>query len=425
MPGDRQPYQLYPHQVAGHQQSLYRVSESAVLKETSAVEVAFYNAAVHTPLLPFIPRRLPEVDVQRDKARKTHRICMEDLLRGFMYPCVIDVKIGSRLYGDDADEAKKARMEHQSRTTTSGSNAIRICGMKAIPRGVVKCILEKLDELVKAVETSHCRLYSCSVLVAYDGSKVMFDEEGEGTTDSGETPQKKRPKMRNNVDVFLDGSAASASKEVIGMKLSSDTGGDADGAAVSSLMASNNTKSIRRVNLSDSSGEQNYNVDVHRDSVEVPNLQDNNGDTALELVLKSDRDSGFESQDFAQTFVGGDNKRKGGWLHDPDDSVGVRKRRRTKDSDVVVERSKSVMPAVPNEGNGTSGKSSDSEDYNRSGCFRDFVIVRLIDFAHSHFADNIGPDLNALNGLANLRNIFAKLLSEEPFTYKNVPGSDL
>lgn len=42
----------------------------------------------------------------------------------------MDIKLGNRLYADDADEAKKARMIEKARTTTSGTMAVRISGME-------------------------------------------------------------------------------------------------------------------------------------------------------------------------------------------------------------------------------------------------------------------------------------------------------
>jgi hypothetical protein len=57
-------------------------------------------------------------------------VILEDLLRHIKSPCVMDVKIGRRLYDDDATQEKRQKMEEQTLKTTSGSVGLRICGLK-------------------------------------------------------------------------------------------------------------------------------------------------------------------------------------------------------------------------------------------------------------------------------------------------------
>ncbi len=52
------------------------------------------------------------------------------MLDGLDEPCVLDIKLGQRLYDDDADEAKRQKMIKQTQETTSGSLGLRICGAK-------------------------------------------------------------------------------------------------------------------------------------------------------------------------------------------------------------------------------------------------------------------------------------------------------
>jgi hypothetical protein len=44
----------------------------------------------------------------------------------------MDVKIGRRLYDDDATIEKRQKMEQQTLMTTSGSVGLRICGLKVL-----------------------------------------------------------------------------------------------------------------------------------------------------------------------------------------------------------------------------------------------------------------------------------------------------
>lgn len=45
-------------------------------------------------------------------------------------PCIMDMKIGRRLYDDDATPEKTERMIKKSATSTSGSVGFRISGMR-------------------------------------------------------------------------------------------------------------------------------------------------------------------------------------------------------------------------------------------------------------------------------------------------------
>lgn len=47
-------------------------------------------------------------------------------------PCILDIKIGKRLYDDDATPEKKARMLLKSQNSTSSVLGFRICGMRVL-----------------------------------------------------------------------------------------------------------------------------------------------------------------------------------------------------------------------------------------------------------------------------------------------------
>ena len=55
---------------------------------------------------------------------------IENLLQGFREPSILDLKLGTRLYGDDATSQKKAQMIKTASITTTGSLGIRITGMR-------------------------------------------------------------------------------------------------------------------------------------------------------------------------------------------------------------------------------------------------------------------------------------------------------
>ncbi|KAK2882658.1 hypothetical protein FQN49_000132 [Arthroderma sp. PD_2] len=57
-------------------------------------------------------------------------IVLENITDGFVRPNVLDVKLGARLWDDDAVPDKRAKLDKVARETTSGSLGFRIAGMK-------------------------------------------------------------------------------------------------------------------------------------------------------------------------------------------------------------------------------------------------------------------------------------------------------
>jgi 1D-myo-inositol-tetrakisphosphate 5-kinase/inositol-polyphosphate multikinase len=55
---------------------------------------------------------------------------LENIAGGFSKPNILDIKLGARLWADDAPEAKRARLDAVSEKTTSGSLGFRIAGMR-------------------------------------------------------------------------------------------------------------------------------------------------------------------------------------------------------------------------------------------------------------------------------------------------------
>lgn len=57
-------------------------------------------------------------------------IVLENVAAGFTRPNILDVKLGARLWDDDAPLAKRARLDDVAMKSTSGSLGFRIAGMK-------------------------------------------------------------------------------------------------------------------------------------------------------------------------------------------------------------------------------------------------------------------------------------------------------
>jgi len=57
-------------------------------------------------------------------------IVLENAAAGFAKPNILDVKLGARLWDDDSQPAKRARLDDVAMKSTSGSLGFRIAGMK-------------------------------------------------------------------------------------------------------------------------------------------------------------------------------------------------------------------------------------------------------------------------------------------------------
>ncbi|KAJ2483085.1 hypothetical protein IWW56_000605 [Coemansia sp. RSA 2131] len=207
--------QEFQHQVAGHPGVLVVEGNEMIIKPLNTREQQFYEGANQCidfkSFMPVYYGTLQHSAPGDEPTDVKDFICLENLVHGFEKPCVIDIKIGSRLHDIDAPAEKRERMEKKAQSTTSAKLGIVITGMKqfdqpAVDRNWCRDLTEdtiagaiaqffstaaeqvsaeyrdylvwqfitEVVELLDVMQHVECRMYSSSLLFVYDASKTKY-----------------------------------------------------------------------------------------------------------------------------------------------------------------------------------------------------------------------------------------------------------
>ncbi len=191
-----------------------------------------------------IPRPVnpKEAQTQRD-SRVEYFLLLEDLTAGMKRPCIMDLKMGTRQYGVEANPTKQKSQHGKCAKTTSRELGVRVCGLQvwdvktqsyvfkdkyygrdlkkgpefqgALTRflydGVdpasilrhIPTVLQKLDQLEVIISRLRgYRFYAASLLMFYDGEPsadsdmIIEDSTTDFATDTEEAPRRTRKNPR-------------------------------------------------------------------------------------------------------------------------------------------------------------------------------------------------------------------------------------
>ncbi|PYH43789.1 inositol polyphosphate kinase KCS1 [Aspergillus saccharolyticus JOP 1030-1] len=194
----------------------------------------------HVPL----PSNPKEAQTRKDD-RVQFFLLLEDLTAGMNKPCVLDLKMGTRQYGIEADEKKRKSQRRKCQSTTSQQLGVRLCGMQtwnvkkqeysfedkyfgrdlkagrefqdaltrflydgASQRSVTKkipVILEKLAKLENMIRRlKRYRLYASSLLILYDGDPNPAAKASPANSRSGSGTMRDHLQRRSSDDGYPD-----------------------------------------------------------------------------------------------------------------------------------------------------------------------------------------------------------------------------
>ncbi|KIW39245.1 uncharacterized protein PV06_09035 [Exophiala oligosperma] len=161
----------FDHSAAGHQGISSNASGSLIIKPCTQAEIDFYESAEAHPLFqahmptfigsllqhdeqdapdstdplsgaavvngttttmpsPTLTKRMSWKPSGGKKLSTGLAIVLENVAAGFKHPNVLDVKLGARLWADDAPRSKRQKLDEVAKRTTTGSLGFRVAGMK-------------------------------------------------------------------------------------------------------------------------------------------------------------------------------------------------------------------------------------------------------------------------------------------------------
>jgi len=229
-PTDKECHQHNSHfhplrsQAGGHVE-MKVLNTKYVCKPLNQREHKFYQI-IPAKLKNFVPCYVGTMTVEDSDSKEY--LVMDNVAQCFQKPCVLDLKMGTRMYSDFATESKIQSQTRKSLLTTSSSLGVRFCGSQkydsandtfekvdkyvgrdadllqlsnlltkfftsggALQKDVIQCVLDEIKSMKKVLITlDHLRLYASSLLIVYEGLDITDHDNDHIEHDKNQTSVK-------------------------------------------------------------------------------------------------------------------------------------------------------------------------------------------------------------------------------------------
>lgn len=240
VPPSQAPDPKTPANASSNVDGLFKsVDDSRIRGTPGAMLPAAPNDSVKNFSSP-LPRPVNPKEAQtQPDSRVEYFLLLEDLTAGMKRPCIMDLKMGTRQYGVEANEKKQKSQRQKCGTTTSQELGVRVCGlqvwdvktqsyifqdkyfgrnlkagsefqealMRFLYDGVdynsilrhIPTLLAKLQQLEAIIRTLHgYRFYAASLLLFYDGDDSPEDDADD--TENSMNGKKTRNSRHKEID---------------------------------------------------------------------------------------------------------------------------------------------------------------------------------------------------------------------------------
>ncbi|KAF9886373.1 hypothetical protein FE257_011518 [Aspergillus nanangensis] len=293
-------------------------------------------------------------------------IVLENVASGFKRPNVLDVKLGARLWADDAPLTKRSKLDAVSKETTSSSMGFRIAGMK-----VWTGVNGETDEGSKTDP------YATKYEGAEGARGEVIEKDGYKRYDKWYGRSFHAENVKEGFEVFLAGAKAGSidRSKIVAQRLADELN------TVQHVLQSEESRmysaSVLIVYEGDPEAmERALQEEKNPKKAALEADEDEDEDEDFDLQLQSD--GTFQVVDFPVDQNGA-----------PQQAINIT---------IDPETAQAQLEQLEEE--------EDEEDPPK------VLDLRLIDFAHANWTPGEGPDENSLAGVRNLVKMFSELAAE-------------